>query len=207
MKIPICTLEHVSIIWGQVLEENRGDRKHGSPIYTPYSLLSLQAFRSLAMTGSPSSTHISSANMDNKSLYAALPIIYGYGCTGLLSQVMSIISMHTKFTSIEDELWLQRILVYIDRRGGTLPEIIILRLAKTVARSAWPGLPFSWKVAISPNVPGFPLYSMSLRLLVNLIAMSHDDGISCPSIARVALRWKIATVVQRRLRVKKSRRK
>lgn len=199
VDIPIASLAHASPIWR---------RRGGSDAHTAHTAhttnfppLALQTFRDLCSIGAP--CHARQDAPTHLALLASLAPIYAYGCTGMLHHVTHAVATST-FCGWQDEVHLQNILVTLDAHDTPLPPGIMHRLVKTVANasSSSPHVPFNWKISIAPDVPGFKLYKLSLRLLTTLARRAPTDDAVYQSIAHMALRWKLAVKTQRLWRKK-----
>ena len=184
VTVPRCTMEHVSVMWREATPADG--------VQSVFAEEEMLAFLSLCKVGSPDPP----PRMTARQMHAALRPAYAYRADGVKRHILKWAERRREFRSAEEEEFLQKVLLYVDGRGDALPPAIVRRLAKTVSRCSWPEVPYMWTVAAIPEMSGFPLYRLSVRLIVRLIRMSKNDNLVCTSISCISLRHKMAVRIQ-----------
>ena len=208
--MPLATLEHVSPVWAASARVWRARCNEAGAVphsrhVTAFSHLALTTFDRLARMGSPDGAVTPTASSP-KALVHALRPLYAYRATGLLQAVLHGLAERNEFTDYESEQHVQAILLYVDaRRAPALPHKIVCRLAKTVTRTAWHGMPYMWKIATAPHMPGFPLYRLSPSLLARIVDVARDDT-EMFTLIHAAISHRLAELLQRG-RVRMTRRR
>ena len=145
--------------------------------HSAFAAAPLRAFSKLCGLGTTDDHH---ATMSCSELCAALGPISAYGAHGL-------------------ERCVQRMVLWADAHRVPFPPYMQLRLCKTVGYTTWCGVPYMWKVAVEPHMPGFRLYEMSATALLMLAKASHDSA-TCTSAARLSLKHRLVSALQRQWR-------